>query len=109
MVYSEIQDLCAVRKMTVNELASLIGMTYQGLKASLNNQKMGMDKVDALCKVLRITPNEFFGWKDVVPTTYNATQVGMLNNQNIGGIELLQKQLEVKDEQIKQLLNLLNK
>ena len=43
--------------------------------------------------------------------TYNTNQVGMVNHQNIGaaGIEILQQQLAIKDEQIKQLLQLLNK
>ena len=108
MVYTELQSLCEKRNLQIKEVCLAIGMTYTGLRDALNRKTLPIKKILPLCELLKISPNELLDWKEYIPT-YNATQYGMLNNQNIGGIELLQKQLEVKDEQISQLLNLLNK
>lgn len=117
LTYSEIMDICAEKKITVTKLAENVQMTLHGLKAALQKQTVSSQVVFAICKELDITPNRFFRWEDCV-SNYNTTQVGMLNSQNIGaaGIEILQQQLAIKDEQIgqlheqiKQLFNLLNK
>jgi DNA-binding Xre family transcriptional regulator len=110
LTYSEIMDICAEKKITVTKLAENVQMTLHGLKAALQKQTVSSQVVFAICKELDITPNRFFRWEDCV-SNYNTTQVGVMNSQNIGsnGIELLQQQLTVKDEQIKHLLNLLNK
>lgn len=110
LTYSEILDLCADKKITFASLAKGSGMTPHGLKYALQDKTVKGEVISTLCKILNITPNHFFNW-DADPTTYNTTQVGVMNNQSIGaaGIEILQQQLQTKDEQIKQLLQLLNK
>lgn len=110
MNYSTIQDLCIERKMKIKELCSYIGMSYPGLRTSLESGKLSADKCLALCECLKITPNRFFGCPED-PRMYNTTQFGVQNNQQIGtaNLDILREQLTIKDEQIKQLLNLLNK
>lgn len=110
MVYSEIQDLCQRRKTTVSDISCRIGMTYQGFKTSLETGKMSADKITLLCQALGITPNTFFGWEKIDPVTYidSNIQNGNNNIMNLQStIDVLKKQLTVKDEQIKDLLQLL--
>lgn len=110
LTYSEISDICAEKRITVTKLAENVKMTLHGLKYALQRQTVSSQVVSSICRELDITPNRFFRWEDKCDT-YNTTQVGVMNNQNIGttGIDILQQQLAVKDEQIVHLLNLLNK
>lgn len=110
LTYSEITDLCAEKRITVTNLAKSTGMTLHGLKAGVQKQTLQSQVVFTICNLLGITPNRFFNW-DEEKSTYSTNQVGVVNNQNIGtsNIELLHQQLAVKDEQIKQLQQLLNK
>ena len=110
LTYMEVCDLCAVKKITATNLAKGVGMTLHGLKAALQEKTLKSSVIFTLCSLLDITPNQFFNW-DCDKTTLNATQVGVMNNQNIGsvGIDILQQQLAIKDEQIKQLFELLKK
>ena len=117
MVYSEIQDLCNFRKITVKEVCSNIGMTYQGFKTSLDTNKLSSDKIVLLCKVLDISPNDFLGWKSV--GTAQQIQTGCVGNaqyMDTRAVELLQQQLSIKDkqlceaqEQISRLIGLIGK
>ena len=109
MTYSELIDICEKKQMLIKDVAAYVGMSYDGLRNGMNEQRLGMLKVLRLCECLGITPNQFYGVE--TPTTINANQYGLANSQNIGavGIELLQQQLVVKDEQIKHLLELLKK
>lgn len=109
MTYSELSDFCRDNKIEIKSLCEKIGITTQGLAKGMKNQSLGMLMVKALCDELCISPNQFYGVDSA--TTINATQYGLANSQNIGaiGIEILQQQLQTKDEQIRQLLQLLNK
>lgn len=108
LTYSEICDICAAKRITVTKLAERVEMTLHGLKGGLQRQTLSSQVIFSICKELGITPNQFFRWENG-GDTFNTTQVGVMNNQNIGsnGIELLQHQLAVKDEQIKVLMELL--
>lgn len=117
MVYSEIYDLCSDKKISVKELCAQIGMTYQGLKTSLETNKLDADKIELLCRALEITPNKFFGWNESVKKQ-QIQNGGVGNTQHMDSytVELLQGQLNIKDEQIKekdaqiaQLLKLITK
>lgn len=117
MTYSQLSAFCCDNGIEIKSLCQKIGVTPQGLAKGMKKQSLGMLTIKALCDELKITPNRFFGVGDM-QQQFNTTQVGMLNSQNIGaaGIELLQQQLAIKDEQIGQLheqinklLNLLNK
>lgn len=110
MTYSELSDICDAKRILLKNVAESSGLTYDGLRNGMIKQSLGMTKVLRICEAVGITPNQFFGWNEE-KATYNTSQVGMVNNQNIGamGVEILQQQLATKDEQIKQLLQLLNK
>lgn len=110
LTYSEIVDLCAEKRITFASLAKGAGMTPHGLKYAIQKKTLQGGVIFTICSILNITPNQFFNW-DTDSATYNTTQVGVMNNQSIGaaGIEILQQQLQTKDEQIKQLLQLLDK
>lgn len=110
MTYNELQDLCYEKRISMTTLAECADMTLRGFRTGMLNNTLQMKVVKTVCRKLNITPNRFFNW-DLDSATYNTTQVGVTNNQNIGatGVDILQQQLAVKDEQIKQLLNLLNK
>lgn len=108
MTYSELTDLCYARKISLTSVAESAGMTLRGFRDGMNNRSLGIKALESVCKKLEISPNEFLGWEEKC-STFNTTQVGVMNSQNIGsnGIELLQHQLAVKDEQIKVLMELL--
>ena len=61
------------------------------------------DKIELLCRVLEITPNRFFGWKETVKKQ-QIQNGGVGNTQHMDSyaVELLQGQLNIKDEQIKE-------
>ena len=110
MSYSELSDICDAKRILLKNVAENSGLTYDGLRNGMNKQSLGMTKVLRICEYVGISPNQFFGYESI-GQTFNTTQVGVMNNQSIGaaGIEILQQQLQAKDEQIKQLLQLLNK
>lgn len=110
LTYSEITDLCADKRITFASLAKSAGMTPHGLKYAIQKKTLQSCVISTICNILNITPNKFFNWESD-SSTFTTTQVGVMNNQNIGaaGIEILQQQLQTKDEQIKELLHLLNK
>lgn len=108
MTYSELTDLCYARKISLTSVAESAGMTLRGFRDGMNNRSLGIKALESVCKKLEISPNEFLGWEEK-RSTFNTTQVGVMNNQSIGsnGIDLLQHQLAVKDEQIRVLMELL--
>lgn len=110
MNYTEIQDLCTLRKVTVSDIICRIGMTYQGFRDSLDRQSISASKLQLLCKELSISPNTFFGWEKISPVAYidSNVQNGNNNVQHImTTVDVLQKQLEVKDAQIAELLQII--
>lgn len=109
LTYNELSDICDQKRILLKNVAESSGLTYDGLRNGMIKQSLGMTKVLKICECVGITPNQFFGIED--QQTINATQYGLSNSQNIGttGIDILQQQLAVKDEQIKQLFILLNK
>lgn len=110
MTYSELQDLCYKKRISMTSVADCANMTLRGFRVGMMNRTLQIKVVDSVCKMLGITPNDFFGWDNDI-STYNTNMVGDNHHNNIGtaGIEILQQQLATKDEQIKQLLQLLNK
>lgn len=110
MTYSELSDLCYKKKISLTRIADCANMTLRGFREGMNKQTLGIRAILPVCTELGITPNEFFGI-DSSANTFNTNQVGMVNHQNIGavGVEILQQQLAIKDEQIKQLFELLKK
>lgn len=109
MTYNELTDICNAKQILIKNVAKKSGLTYDGLRNGMTRQSLGMLKVIRICEAVGITPNRFFGWTDE-KSEYNMHQVGVVNNQNVGamGVELLQQQLAIKDEQINNLHQLLN-
>lgn len=107
MTYDELTDLCELRHRTLISLAKELDFTMDGLRTSMRNQTLPIKKLEKLCNILNISPNEFFRWKD---TSNNVT---MFQN-GIGNAQIYQEenaslkdQLKIKDEQIKSLLEIL--
>lgn len=100
MNYKQFKELCDARKFQVNDICCHIEMSYQGLKAGLNSGKLGSDKVAALCKVIGISPNVFFGWEKVEPMS----PTGDINPFAQQTIDMLREQIAIKDEQISNLI-----
>ena len=87
----------------------MIGITYMGLKSGLKRQSLGVKYVIAICETLNIWPNQFFGWS-AVAAEQNNTQNGIMNQSiDSKSIEILQSEIEQKNQQINILLNILNK
>lgn len=108
MTYNQLSAFCCDNGIEIKSLCQKIGVTPQGLAKGMKRQSLGMLTIKSLCDELNITPNRFFGVDDS-KQEFNTTQVGMMNNQSIGssGVEILQQQLSIKDEQIKNLFELL--
>ena len=100
MNYNEFKKHCDQRNLLVSDIIGHIHMTYQGLKTGLDTGKLSSDKALAICRLLRISPNAFFGWEPIVLESEKPA---------ISAIEALQKQLAVKDKQIAELHALLSK
>lgn len=99
MNYNDFKKQCDLRHLQVNDITRHIHMTYQGLKAGLNTGKLGSNKVLEICKLLRITPNEFFGLDQIDPA----------RDGEVSSLYTLQEQLAIKDKQIAELHALLAK
>ena len=109
LTYSELQDLCSAKKITIAYLVKQINITRQGLMSALERQSLGVKYVIGICKILNITPNQFFRITDhsVSVGTINS-QTGVVNVQQMqSSIDTLSQQLTKKDEQIATLLELL--
>ena len=117
MTYSELKDYAEVRKISLKSIADVLDMSSRGMQQSFENQTLSIKKVVALCELLRITPNDFFGWKTAGTT--QQIQTGCIGNaqyMDTRAVELLQEQLSIKDkqlceaqEQISKLITLLSK
>lgn len=110
LTYSELSDICNEKKISLSSLAEKAGMTLRGFREGYNRQTIGVLVAASICETLGMTPNELFGWNDERPTFQQVQNGGKNNRQNMtADVELLREQLVVKDKQIQQLLNLLNK
>lgn len=102
MNYNELKTLLQERHIFMKGLADELEMTTVGLQSSMDNDTMKSSTVRKLCKFLRITPNDFFGYEANQEHTYN--NIGGINaTQNINEpttLSLMEKQLKEKDRQI---------
>lgn len=105
MNYNEVKKLCDSRKLQVSDIICHTGLTYQGLKKGLDTKCLSIDKLFALCEVLKLSPNAFFGWEKTMPL--EDSQV--MPDCSPEAIQLLREQLTAKDEQIARLHDLLAK
>lgn len=126
MTYKDFKELYEQKGIELQDIASQIGMTSNGLRESVRKGTLESKRLKKLCEIMRITPNEFFSQKSVIQnvTTNNGQITGIDNRQYYSDnldvlraqIELLEerikekdKQLKEKDNQIKELLGVLKK
>ena len=110
MTYNEVIALAKKQGFDRKNLSSATGLTEDGLTKAIKNQTMQAKHVIKLCNFLHISPNELF---DFVPGSENnvtISQNGGVGNQQTNitsSITALEKQLDTKDNQIKELLEII--
>ena len=111
MNYNDLVILAKQKDLSVTEFAKQIGMTRQGLQTATTNKTIAMDKIINLCRILGITPNEFFEWEvDTGTVGVYASNISGVNTQNSNeAIKALKDQLKEKDRQISRLMTMLEK
>ena len=118
MIYNELKEICRINKISLQLVASEVGITQDGLKRGIDKQSLAIRYVVPLCQSLCITPNQFFGEAEPIKRNIQQNQTGGVGNtqtMNVG-LSALQhqlvekdRQLAEKDRQIARLLDLLNK
>lgn len=109
MNYNELKNITKSKKIDLKDVAKEIGMKPYGFRLSIENGTLPISKVSELCRMLGISPNEFFGWPDQ-PGGIVAQNIGGDNHQNAGKVmDLLAEQLREKDRQIAELIKALKK
>ena len=121
MNYSELKNVAKSKKILLKEIADSMKVSAEGLKYSIENNTLPINKLLELCKILDITPADFFG---TTGTTIkgNGNIVGSnINKSTIDNrhyysdspdvlkaqIDILEERIKEKDSQIKELLNIL--
>lgn len=66
IIVKRFQELCAERKMTVNELANISGVTPSTAYSMMNGQRrdVSIKTIEKFCDGLEITLGEFFSTED---------------------------------------------
>lgn len=62
MNYSKLKILAESKNYMIKDLAKELGMTSNGLKRSVEGNNLTAEKIEMLCKLLDISPNELFDW-----------------------------------------------
>ena len=87
-------------------------MTSTGLKKAFEEKTLQWKRMESLCKIFGITPNQFTGWpaEAQVGSGNYASNITGGNTQNSNeAIKALKDQLKEKDKQISRLLSMLEK
>ena len=108
MEYEDIKAICRMNKISVQTIASEVGLSLDGLKRGFIAKSIAMKYIPQLCKSLCVTPNRLFGFEDH-KQTIQQTQNGGVGNSQIAGTdtEALRQQLAEKDAQISRLLGII--
>lgn len=110
MNYNELTFLAKEKKITMSQLANDIGMTLTGFRTSIETRKLPWEKMDILCKILDITPNELMDWPTASAGGNYAAYIHGNNTQNSNeAIGIIAKQLDKKDKEIDRLLLIIEK
>lgn len=108
MTYEELKKHCDQMHVSVLKVAEEVGISFDGLKKGVSNGSLALRHILPLCESLCITPDQFFGLKGDggVRQVQNG---GYHNTQAVDttGVAALEKQLEAKDKQIEQLLEII--
>lgn len=119
MNYNELTFLAKEKSITLSSLAKEIGMTPTGFKPAIERKTLPWEKIEIMCGVLGITPNELFGWpvEGVSGNGNYASHISGGNTQNSNeAIQALREELKEKggiikekDKQINRLLGIIEK
>lgn len=109
MDYNDLMILAKQRKILQKDICEKLELTSAGFKRAWEKGSLSKNKLEMLCHVLEITPNELLGWPVVVTGGNVATNInGGHNEQNSDmAIAALCEQLKEKDKQIKQLIEVI--
>lgn len=116
MNYNKLKSILSERKITVADFSEQLKMTRQGLQKSLDNGLFSYEKILQCCRLLSISPNEFFEWDEPVAGVY-ASNISGINTQNSNeAILSLREELKEKggiikekDKQINRLLGIIER
>ncbi len=119
MDYNELSILIKRNGFTLERLCKTIGITTNGFRKGYETGSLGVRFVQAACKVLDVSPNEFIGWNEK-PNSYGgnfASNISGGNTQNSNEAilalrEELKEQRNIikeKDKQINRLLVIIEK
>lgn len=119
MNYNELTFLAKEKNITLTSLAKEIGMTPTGFKPAIERKTLPWEKIETLCGILNITPNDLFGWsqESVSGNGNYAANISGGNTQNSNeAILALREELKSqraiikeKDKQINRLLAIIEK
>ena len=112
MTYNDLSFLVKERGMSIKSLAKDIGMTSTGLKKAFEEKTLQWKRMESLCEIFGITPNQFMSWPSDVQVgsgNYAANITGGNTQNSNEAIKALKDQLKEKDKQIGRLLTILEK
>ena len=118
MNYSELKNIAKSKKILLKEIADSMNVSAEGLKYSIENNTLPINKLLELCKILNITPADFFGTTingngNIVGSNINKSTIDNRHYYSDSPdvlkaqIEVLEERIKEKDSQIKELLNIL--
>lgn len=81
MNYNKLKITAESKNYMIKDLAAELGMTPNGLKRSVEANNLTMEKVTMLCKILDISPNEFFDWNDGIGSQFTIIKEPSTNNK----------------------------
>lgn len=117
MNYNELYLLIKQKGFTVKSICNQIEMTSNGFKDAIEKQTLPWIKIEKLCSILDVTPNDLLGWPVVQGNGNYATNISGVNTQNSNeAILTLREELrdkssiiKEKDKQINRLLAIIEK
>ena len=116
MDYNDLMIFAKQNKILQKQICDELGLTSAGFKRAVENKTLAIGKLEVLCKMLGITPNEFFGINnETVSQSVNSnsgtvTVTGIDRRQYYSDspdvlkaqVELLEERIKEKDSQIKE-------
>ena len=103
----QLKKALADRKISISEAARRLGIAQSTLSAALQNDDVRTGLLEGIAEVCGTTPAYFYTGESsgsaVVGTANQSTVIGKQD----GGTRALERQLEVKDDQIDRLLKII--
>jgi len=113
MNYNDLKLLIDSKNLEVQEVATEIGMGYDGFRLSVQKETIQLQKLKKLCELLKINPMLFFENMQGIFIDDGSTQMSLADKKLFESkdreIELLKQQIQDKTEIIKLLREKNNK